>query len=281
MRGLGIGPLRTGAADQRPRGLRSLRGHHEPPEVEWLVPELDDGADDPLLNPEPEELELDDPELEPELEPDDPELVPDEPVPEPVPDEPELTLVDPELAVPEDDPADDEPDEVEPVEDVVLCEPGRARAMAPAVTTLASPTVAVAVWTRLRPRARDAMARRTPSRFVFIPGSLLPASGNGLCTGSQPPMSLDAATARAGPMGPHPVQRATWSMGYPSSHGRGHRGYTRRPVRRGLARAGPRAATWPTAPPPDRPAARTTSTSKITLVKGYGCGIYCHHGWHD
>ena len=52
------------------------------------MPELDDGADDPLLNPEPEELELDDPELEP-----DPELVPDEPVPdEPVPDEPEFDL---------------------------------------------------------------------------------------------------------------------------------------------------------------------------------------------
>ena len=118
MRRLGIGPLRTRAADQRLRGLRGLRGHHEPPEVVWLEPELDDGADDPLLSPEPEELELDDPELVP----DDPELVPDEPVPdEPVPwNEPEFTLVDPELAVPEDDPADDEPDEVEPVEDVVL-----------------------------------------------------------------------------------------------------------------------------------------------------------------
>ncbi len=189
MRRLRIGPLRTSAADQR---LRSLRSHHEPPEVVWLEPELDDGADDPLLSPEPEELD------DPELVPDDPELVPDEPVPdepvpdEPVPDEPEFTLVDPELAVPEDDPADDDPDEVEPAEDVVLCEPGRARAMAPAVTTLASPTVAVAVWTRLCPRARDAMARRTLSRFgVFIPGSLLPAAGNGLCTGSQPPMSLD------------------------------------------------------------------------------------------
>ncbi len=266
MHWLSIGPLRTRAADQRPGGDH---GHHEPPEVEWLVPELDDGAEDPLLNPEPEELELDDPELEP-----DPELVPDEPVPdEPVPDEPELTLVDPELSVPEDDPADDEPDEVEPAEDVVLCEPGRARAMAPAVTTLASPTVAVAVWTRLRPRARDAMARRTPSRFVFIPRSLLPASGNGLCTGSQPPMSLDA-TAGGGP-GPSPGATHNMSMGYPPSHGRGHRGYTRAQS----------AGDWPGAagrgPRPGRPAARTINTSKITLVKGYGWGIYCHHGWHD
>ncbi len=212
-----MGPLRTSAAD------RNLRGHHEPPEVEWLVPELDDGADDPLLSPEPEELELDDPE------PDDPELVPDEPVPddpelvpaEPVLDEPELTLVDPELWVP-----DDEPDEVEPAEDAALCEPGRARAMAPAVTTLASPTVAVAVWTRLRPRARDAMARTTPSRLVFIPGSLLPASGNGLCTGSQPPMSLDA-TARGGPWALTRYNARHGQSGYPPSHGRGNRGYTR------------------------------------------------------
>ena len=66
MHWLSIGPLRTRAADQRLRGLRGPRGHHEPPEVVWLEPELDDGADDPLLNPEPEELELDDPELEPD-----------------------------------------------------------------------------------------------------------------------------------------------------------------------------------------------------------------------
>ena len=263
MQWLSIGPLRTRAAGQ------GLRGHHDPPEVVWLEPELDDGADDPLLNPEPEELELDDPELEP----DDPELVPDEPVPdEPVPDEPELTLVDPELAVPEDDPADDEPDEVEPVEDVVLCEPGRATAMAPAVTTLASPTVAVAVWTRLRPRARDAMARRTPSRFVFIPGSLLPASGNGLCTGSQPPMSLDA-TARGGPwaLTRCNAQHGQWVTRH---HPAAATGVIRAHSPPGLARAGPLARSG-------RPAARTTSTSKITLVKGYGSGIYCHHGWHD
>ena len=221
------------------------------------MPELDDGADDPLLNPEPEELELDDPELEPDPELDDPEPVPDEPVPdEPVPDEPELTLVDPELSVP--DPADDEPDEVEPAEDVVLCEPGRARAMAPAVTTLASPTVAVAVWTRLCPRARDAMARRTRSRFgVFIPGSLLPASGNGLCTGSQPPMSLDGTDRGAG----------QWAL----IRYNAHRGQlvTRHwaATATGVIRAH--------SPPGIAPA------SKTTLVKGYGCGIYCHHGWHD
>jgi hypothetical protein len=276
MQWLSIGPLRTRAAGQ------GLRGHHDPPEVVWLEPELDDGADDPLLNPEPEELELDDPELEPN-----PELVPDEPVPdEPVPDEPVPALVDPELSVPEDDPADDEPDEVEPAEDVVLCEPGRASAIAPAVTTLASPTVAVAVWTRLCPRARDAMARRTLSRFgVFIPGSLLPASGNGLCTGSQPPMSLDGTDAgrakRPSSAITHTVVNGLPAIGRPRPQGL----YVRT-VRRGLARAGPRAAGRDLAGPRPAahspgPAARTTNTSKITLVKGYGGGICCHHGWHD
>jgi acetyl-CoA synthetase len=222
------------------------------------VPELDDGADDPLLNPEPEVLELDDPELEP-----DPELVPDEPVPdepvpdEPVPDEPELTLVDPELSVPEEDPADDEPDEVEPAEDVVLCEPGRARAMAPAVTTLASPTVAVAVWTRLCPRARDAMARRTLSRFgVFIPGSLLPASGNGLCTGSQPPMSLDGTGRTRGANRPSSGITRTVVNWLPASGRPRPQELYVRTVRRGLARAGPRAAAWPAHnPQPPAPSA--------------------------
>ena len=283
MRWLSSGPLRTSVADQR---LRGDHGHHEPPEVEWLVPELDDGADDPLLNPEPEELELDDPELEPDPELDDPEPVPDEPVP----DEPVPTLVDPELSVPEDDPADDEPDEVEPAEDVVLCEPGRASAMAPAVTTLASPTVAVAVWTRLCPRARDAIARRTLSRFgVFIPGSLLPASGNGLCTGSQPPMSLDGTDpGRAN----RPSAGITHTVvnWLPPADGHGHRSYTcaqsagdwpgrGRGPRPGRPQPPARGPQPPAGGP--RPAARTTNTSKITLVKGYGCGIYCHHGWHD
>ena len=111
-----------------------MGGRQEPPDVAWLVPELDDGADDPLLRPELEELEFD--ELEPE---------PDEPEPEVDPDEPEPSLVEPELSVPEDDPVDPvDPDEAEPCEDdVPLCEPGRTRAITPAATTLASPTVAV------------------------------------------------------------------------------------------------------------------------------------------
>ena len=137
--------------------LRTWRGHQEPPDVEWLVPELDDGADDPLLRPELEELELEDP--LPEL------------------DEPEPIWVDPEAWVPDDDPV--APDDVPAwVDDVpLLCEPGSVRATTPAVTTLAIPTVAVVVWIRLRPRARAAVARRTLSRFgVFMMCSLPAAS---------------------------------------------------------------------------------------------------------
>ncbi len=154
-------------------------GHQEPPEVEWLVPELADGADDPLLRPELDELELDEPES------DEPELV------DPELDDPELTFDAPELSVPDDEPVDDDPGVEVPEDDVPpLCEPGSARVMTPAAATLARPTVAVAVWIRLRPRARAATARRTLSRFgVFMTCSLLPASRNLLCTSSQPPMS--------------------------------------------------------------------------------------------
>jgi hypothetical protein len=154
-----------------------MNGHQEPPEVEWLVPELDDGADDPLLRPELDELELDEPEVD-----------------EPEPVDPELILVEPELWVPDDEPvADDDPDVEVPVDDVPpLCEPGSASVMTPAAATLARPTVAVVVWSRLRPRARAATARRTLSRFgVFMTCSLPPASSNLLCTSSQPPMSRD------------------------------------------------------------------------------------------
>ena len=88
-------------------------------------------------------------------------------------------------------------------------------------------------------------------------------------------------------------------MGYPPSRGRGHGGYTRAQsagigpggaAGRGLAGrpadrpTGSPAADRPGSPAarqPGSPAARTADTSKITLVKGYGCGIYYHHDWHD
>jgi len=128
--------------------------------VTWLPPELEVGEEPELrppeleLDEEPELVELDPEELDPEeLEPVEPELVPDEPEP----DEPEPELAEDEF---------DEPVELDPVEDdvLVLCvDPGRARASAPAVTTLAMATVVVVDRTLLRPRSLAAMAWRIPS----------------------------------------------------------------------------------------------------------------------
>ena len=130
----------------------------------WLLPELEIG-EEPELNPP--ELELaDEPELaelepEEELEPPEPELVPDEVEPEePEPEEPELA-------------EDDEPDEVEPDPDeedvlVVCVDPGRARASAPAATTLATVTAVVADRTLAWPRSLAATARRILSRCALL-----------------------------------------------------------------------------------------------------------------
>jgi hypothetical protein len=124
--------------------------------VAWLLPELEVGVELELMPLELELPELDVPELEfPEL--DVPELeVPELEVPE---------LAFAELEVPElvEDGFPDV-DEV-PVDDVaeVLVEPGRARARAPAVTTLATLTAVVAERTLRRPFCLSAMARRTPS----------------------------------------------------------------------------------------------------------------------
>jgi hypothetical protein len=128
--------------------------------VAWLLPELEIGVE-PELRPLEPELEDDEPEfveLEPdELEPVEPELVPDELDPE----EPE-----PELA--DDEPVEAEPDPVE-ADVLVLCvDPGRAKASAPAVTTLATVTAVVADRTLFRPRSLAAMARRIPSRCALL-----------------------------------------------------------------------------------------------------------------
>jgi hypothetical protein len=123
--------------------------HKEPPEVTWLLPELEVGVE---LEPRPLELpELDDDELE-ELEPEEVEPV------EVEPDEVEPDEVEPV-----------EPVEVEPVEVSVLwVEPGRARASAPAVTTLAIVTAVVVERTLLRPRSLAATAWRIPSRRALL-----------------------------------------------------------------------------------------------------------------
>jgi hypothetical protein len=135
--------------------------------VTWVLPELELGV---LLELMPLELEL--PELElPELElpePDEPE--PDEPEPdEPEPDEPEPELVEDEPEFVDVEPVDDEPVDV-----VLWVEPGRARASAPAATTLATLTAVVAERTFSRPFSLAAMARRIPSRCALMSSILWP-----------------------------------------------------------------------------------------------------------
>ena len=124
----------------------------------WLPPELETGEEPELRPLELELLELleDDPELE-----DEPEFV------EPEPDEPELELEEPEFV--EVEPVEDEPVDVEEEDALVLCvDPGRARASAPAVTTLAMVTAVVVERTLFRPRSLAAMARRIPSRCALL-----------------------------------------------------------------------------------------------------------------
>jgi hypothetical protein len=138
--------------------------HQEPPEVAWLEPELDDGADDELprlpelVELEPDVPELDDPVLaEPELELEEPDVpeVPELEVPE---------LAPPELALPELAPPVLLLDECVPA-DALLDEPGNVSATAPAASTLATPTVAVVATTRPLARWRAATPRATASRF--------------------------------------------------------------------------------------------------------------------
>jgi hypothetical protein len=101
--------------------------------------------------------------VEPELvEPEPLELVPVELVPV----EPELLPVEPELAEELDEPDEGE---LDPLEVLVLCvDPGRVRASAPAVTTLAMVTAVVVDRTLLRPCSLAAMARRIPSRGLLL-----------------------------------------------------------------------------------------------------------------
>jgi hypothetical protein len=152
--------------------------------VTWLLPELEVGVE---LEPRPLELELpelEDDELE-ELEPEDVE--PDEAEPEvPELEDPEPELVEDELDGDEVDPVEDEPVEVS-----VLCvEPGRTRASAPAVTTLAIVTAVVVERTLLRPRSLAATACRMPSRCALLITLILPSgTRNSLHEPSWQPLS--------------------------------------------------------------------------------------------
>jgi hypothetical protein len=154
--------------------------------VTWLLPELEEGAL-PELKPFELELELFELELEllellefelPELDevPELEELELELEVPEL--DELEFELDDPELEL-------DEPELVEFAEVLEACvEPGRARASAPAVTTLAMLTTVVAERTLSRPRSRAAMARRMPSRCSLLMGSILRSGLRSLLRGT-------------------------------------------------------------------------------------------------
>ena len=156
----------------------------------WLLPELEVGVE---LEPRPLEVEL--PELEDdELE----ELEPEDVEPEDVePEDVEPVEVDPV----EVEPVEVEPVEVEPVEgvevsvlpveaSVLWVEPGRARASAPAVTTLAIVTAVVVERTLPRPRSLAAAAWRIPSRCALLI-TLILRSGirNSLHEPSRPPLS--------------------------------------------------------------------------------------------
>jgi len=136
------------------------------------------------LEPEFVELELEEPEfVELELDPLEPDPVELDPV--------ELELEEPELAEPEleepelaeelDEPAGDEFDDAEPelLDALVLCvDPGRARASAPAVTTLAMVTAVVVDRTLARPRSLAAWAWRIPSSRRVLLMSLILRSGD-------------------------------------------------------------------------------------------------------
>ena len=160
--------------------------------VAWLPPELEIGE-------------------EPELKPPEPEFVLEEPDPvelEPV----ELDPVEPELELAEEEPDEVEPDEVEPdvveldppdVPDVlVLCvDPGRARARAPAATTLAMVTAVVVDRTLARPRSLAARAWRIPSSRRALLMSLILRSGlrESLHESSREPMSRAGSSRSRGP----------------------------------------------------------------------------------
>jgi hypothetical protein len=120
--------------------------------VAWLPPpELEIGEEPEL---KPPELELELPVLEPEFVEPEPEL------PEP---EPELLELEPELVELEPEPELAEVG-LDPLDVLVLwvVDPGKARARAPAVTTLATVTVVVVDRTLARPRSLAATAWRIP-----------------------------------------------------------------------------------------------------------------------
>ena len=129
----------------------------------WLLPELELGVE-PELKPLELELEFEFEFEEPEFEvEDDPELEL----------ELELELESEDVPLFEEDPElVDEPVDVEEVA-AVCVDPGRARATAPAATTLAMVTAVVVERIRARPRSRAAMARWTLARSALLMSPIL------------------------------------------------------------------------------------------------------------
>jgi len=163
--------------------------------VAWLPPPELAVGEEPELSPP--ELELDEPELvEPEPELAEPELV----EPELVPDELEPELAGEEL----DEPAGvapelpDLPDVLDVL--VVWADPGRARASAPAVTTLAMVTAVVVDRTLARPRSLAVTAWRIPSsrRALLMPFILQSRFPESLHEPSGLAMSRRASGCRGG-----------------------------------------------------------------------------------
>ena len=143
----------------------------------WLPPELEVGEEPEL---KPLELEPEFAELDPESA--EPELVELEPV------EPEL---DEEL---------DEPVAVDPLDVVLVADPGRARASAPAVTTLATVTAVVVDRTLDRPRSLAATAWRIPSsRRASLMSSIVRSRFPGSLHESSGPAMSPAGSSRLPP----------------------------------------------------------------------------------
>jgi hypothetical protein len=154
--------------------------------VAWLAPELELG-EEPELKPPELELEL----LEPELLEPEPEFAELESEPVELEPEPELAEV-----------------ELEPLDVLVVwVDPGRARASAPAVTTLATVTVVVVDRTLARPRSLAATAWRIPSFRRALLMSLI--------LGSRTQKSLHEPSGRA--MSLAGLPRPPGGRGYPGN----------------------------------------------------------------
>ena len=171
----------------------------------WLAPpELPVGVEPELRPPE---LELELPVLEPEFAELEPELVPVELEPELL----ELEPVEPEL-LPELEPelelAEVEPDPLDVL--ALLVEPGRARASAPAVTTLATVTAVVVDRTLDRPRSLAATAWRIPSsRRSSLMSSIVRSRFPGSLHESSGPAMSPAGSSRLPPAEPTHAPRTT------------------------------------------------------------------------